>query len=286
MIPTQPSNTRVFDLFYAKSEQSEDVERYTIQFKNEDGTFDLYEIWHQQPESMADFQEIKLNSSTPYKSSAEEKIIPDHQFLDFVISLPLIRLIFELADPDGNLDLETDGDKIGLAAYPGVKEFLSVRADIMDGGALPDSADRMNLDPNLNQSVGPGYESKPMDQMMPEVATPADHFEVRELIEKVPDGVKKMKVKKIANPYPTISKYLEADLVQEKDNLDKLEIEAPEEFGPKFKGQLEQMAEEHGLGDLMGYALLDNYIIIWGEEATLQLTYSFEDPVIKPVYYF
>lgn len=156
----------------------------------------------------------------------------------------------------------------------------------MDGGGLPSSADRINLDPGLNDSVGPGYESKPMDQMLPEVGTPAEHFEVRELIKKIPEGIKKMKVKKIENPYPTVNQIIEADLVLEKDNLEKLEIEAPEDFGPKFKGKLEQMAEEHGLGDLMGYALMDNHIIIWGEEATLQLTYEFEDPVIKPVYYF
>lgn len=86
--------------------------------------------------------------------------------------------------------------------------------------------------------------------------------------------------------YPTVSKILKADLVEEKDNLQRLGIETEEEFGVKFKGQLEQLAEEHDLGDLLGYALLPTHIIIWGSENCMELTYGLEDPSVNPVYYF
>lgn len=78
----------------------------------------------------------------------------------------------------------------------------------------------------------------------------------------------------------------EAGIVEDNEHLEKLGIESPDEFGVKFKGELEVMAEEHDLGDLLGYALTDYGIIIFGSDNVLKLDYDMEDPDVKPVYYF
>lgn len=89
------------------------------------------------------------------------------------------------------------------------------------------------------------------------------------------------------SPYPTVDAAMdEAGVAEDNDHLEKLGIEAPEEFGIKFKGQLDVLAEEHDLGDLMAYALTDYGIIIFGTENVLKLDYALENPDIKPVYYF
>ena len=86
--------------------------------------------------------------------------------------------------------------------------------------------------------------------------------------------------------YPEVDRAMNAGIAEDNDNLVKLEIESPEEFGTKFKGQLDIMAEEHDLGDLLGYSLTDYGIIIYGSDNMLKLDYSMENPDVKPVYYF
>lgn len=96
----------------------------------------------------------------------------------------------------------------------------------------------------------------------------------------------KKKDQQAESQYPAVDKAMKSDLVEEKDNLHRLGIETEEEFGLKFKGKLDQLAEEHDLGDMMGYALLPTHIIIWGSENCMELTYDLEDPMVNPVYYF
>lgn len=86
--------------------------------------------------------------------------------------------------------------------------------------------------------------------------------------------------------YPVTEKALEGGIVEDNDHLEKLGIENAEEFGVKYKGQLDILAEEHDLGDLIAYALTDYGIIIWGTDNVLKTDYSFENPDIKPAYYF
>lgn len=92
---------------------------------------------------------------------------------------------------------------------------------------------------------------------------------------------------KPAVAYPEVDAVMEeGGIVEDNDHLEQLGIESPDEFGVKFKGQLDTLAEEHDLGDLLGYALTDYGIIIFGSENVLKLDYAMEEPDVKPVYYF
>ena len=66
---------------------------------------------------------------------------------------------------------------------------------------------------------------------------------------------------------------------QKEANMEKLEIESPEQFGIKNKGLLVQMAEEHGIGDLLGYSFRTNKIEIIGTEKILLIDYD-----LKPLH--
>lgn len=66
---------------------------------------------------------------------------------------------------------------------------------------------------------------------------------------------------------------------QKEENMKKLEIEKPEEFGIKNKGLLVNMAEEHGIGDLLGYSFRTNKIEVIGTDKILLIDYD-----LKPLH--
>lgn len=66
---------------------------------------------------------------------------------------------------------------------------------------------------------------------------------------------------------------------QKQANMEKLEIESPEQFGIKNKGLLQSMAEEHGIGDLLGYSFRTNKIEVIGTEKILLIDYD-----LKPLH--
>lgn len=69
------------------------------------------------------------------------------------------------------------------------------------------------------------------------------------------------------------------DEVEKAQNMAKLKIESPEEFGIKYKGELKQLAEERGLGDLLGYVFRTRKIDLIGTEKVLHLDYD-----MKPIH--
>lgn len=178
---------------------------------------------------------------------------------------------------------------------------MKVKSDLGNMGVSPEGRSPSS-DGGVGQfgdsgsTVHPEYEAKPIDELAPGVAVPDKPFELREAKLKKPSNYEA--ARKVPNPYPTVDAALdpyphvtaaieeEAGIVEDNDHLEKLGIESPDEFGVKFKGQLDALAEEHDLGDLLGYALTDFGIIIWGSENILKLDYDLENPDIKPVYYF
>jgi hypothetical protein len=64
------------------------------------------------------------------------------------------------------------------------------------------------------------------------------------------------------------------DEVERQANMEKLKIESPEEFGIKYKGELRQLAEERGLGDLLGYVFRTRKIDLIGTDKVLHLDYD------------
>lgn len=69
------------------------------------------------------------------------------------------------------------------------------------------------------------------------------------------------------------------DEIEKAANMAKLKIESPEEFGIKYKGELRQLAEERGLGDLLGYVFRTRKIDLIGTDKVLHLDYD-----MKPIH--
>ncbi len=105
---TQPSKSRPFTLFQ-EEEPNQGREAYIAQFVNPDNTFDIYEVYYHTGSEVAEMDEIALHSASPYVAPEGVEPIHDYEFQDRVGAIELIRLIFELADPSGETDLETDG---------------------------------------------------------------------------------------------------------------------------------------------------------------------------------
>lgn len=169
----------------------------------------------------------------------------------------------------------------------------------MDDNPNPHDASRGGMD-----SVGPGLESKPMDNMLPGVGVPNKTFEIKEAhMKKIKDA---QKVTKLSNPYPTLSKVLAEegaeevmeegaepvhpgsgnDEAEKQANMQKLDIEGPEQFGTKFKGQIQDMAVEHEIGELMGYSFRTHKIEIIGSEGVLLLDYDLKPLYVRELYPF
>lgn len=58
------------------------------------------------------------------------------------------------------------------------------------------------------------------------------------------------------------------------ENFKKLDIETPEDFATKYQGKIEEMAEEHGIGDVLGYSFRTEKIELIGSEKILLLDYD------------
>jgi hypothetical protein len=71
---------------------------------------------------------------------------------------------------------------------------------------------------------------------------------------------------------------------QKADNMAKLQIESPDEFGIKYKGELHQMAEEHGVGDILGYSFRTRKIELIGTEKVLLLDYDLKPLHTREIY--
>ena len=87
--------------------------------------------------------------------------------------------------------------------------------------------------------------------------------------------------KRVENPYPQLAKIMaesEVDpdereaIIQE--HLEALGVEDPQQFGSKYKGKLEELAVEHGIGDLLGYSFRRRKIEVIGSEKILLLDYE------------
>jgi hypothetical protein len=96
---------------------------------------------------------------------------------------------------------------------------------------------------------------------------------------------------KLSNPYPQLAKIMaesemdpdERDaLVQ--DHLEALGVESPEQFGTKYKGKLEEMAQEHGIGDLLGYSFRSRKIEVIGSDKILLIDYDLNPLHARQVY--
>jgi hypothetical protein len=67
-------------------------------------------------------------------------------------------------------------------------------------------------------------------------------------------------------------------------NMEKLGITSPEEFAAKFKGQIQQLAEEHGIGDPLAYSFRTRKIELIGTDAVLLLDYDMKALHTRPMY--
>jgi hypothetical protein len=67
-------------------------------------------------------------------------------------------------------------------------------------------------------------------------------------------------------------------------NMEKLGIATPEEFAAKFKGKLEELGEEHGIGDPLAYSFRTNKIELIGTEAILLIDYDMNALHTRPMY--
>ena len=66
--------------------------------------------------------------------------------------------------------------------------------------------------------------------------------------------------------------------------LAKLGIEAPEDFATKYKGQIQELAEEHGIGDPIAYSFRSRKIELIGSDAILLLDYDMNALHTRPMY--
>jgi len=67
-------------------------------------------------------------------------------------------------------------------------------------------------------------------------------------------------------------------------NMEKLGITSPEEFATKFKGPIQQLAEEHGIGDAIAYSFRTHKIEVIGTDAMLLLDYNMKVLHTRPMY--
>jgi hypothetical protein len=156
-----------------------------------------------------------------------------------------------------------------------------------------------------NMQVSPPQEEMAADKLMPEVGVPSAPFKAKEALMIRPHYLGKeiryplvefytrdqslveapAADKVEVENYPTVAKVLAAQDKEDKkqaekeSNIAKLKIESPEEFGFKYKGELHQLAEEHGIGDILGYCFRTKKIDLIGTEKVLHLDYD-----MKPIH--
>jgi hypothetical protein len=152
------------------------------------------------------------------------------------------------------------------------------------------------------------HEGRPMDDVLPGAGVFPAKVDLKQAVLIKPYYLGKEI--KLNNPYPTVAKIMAAEgddappapemgpapegaeppageppvegpAPEEGDreavkqaNFEKLGIESPEEFGIKNKGKLEELAEEHGIGDLLGYSFRSEKIEVVGTDKILLLDYD------------
>jgi hypothetical protein len=101
-----------------------------------------------------------------------------------------------------------------------------------------------------------------------------------------------MKTQTPKKQYPTLSAILAAEAKEERtleeaekaQGMEKLGIASPEEFAVKFKGKLQELAEEHGIGDAIAYSFRSRKIELIGSDAILLLDYDMNALYTRPMY--
>jgi hypothetical protein len=192
--------------------------------------------------------------------------------------LPLWRNKVQAADPGGATDKDLPSGNKGQI----------------------DNRDGTGYDPAMMP-----YESKPQEDVLPGVGVFPDKVDLKQAVLIKPYYLGKEI--KLTNPYPTVAKIMAAEgdeppMVEngpvaeppedvespvpggpaperdreaiKEENFKKLGIESPEEFGTKNHGRLAEMAEEHGIGDLLGYSFRSEKIEIVGTDKILLIDYD------------
>lgn len=138
---------------------------------------------------------------------------------------------------------------------------------------------------DFDSRLDPGNTSNSADQLLPGVAGQEANPKPLRLIEVLLKRPYYLDMaKKDSNPYPTLSALLlahdeESREAEKEANFQKLGVESPEDFGVKNRGLLEQMAEEHGIGQLLGYSFRTAKIEVIGTDKILLLDYD-----LKPIH--
>lgn len=120
---------------------------------------------------------------------------------------------------------------------------------------------------------------------------PQNPFQPKAAEQFLPQKVQKMKEDK--KQYPHLMEALSdapAGNPEREDereaNFEKLSLETPDEFGRKYFGQIKNMAEEHGIGDLLGYSFRSAKIEVFGTEGVLVLDYDLKPVSIRDMFPF
>ena len=88
--------------------------------------------------------------------------------------------------------------------------------------------------------------------------------------------------KKFAGVTQTV--YDEPALEWEAQNLERLKLSAPKEFWPSYEGQVRQLAEEHGIGDVLGFSFRPDCIEIVGVDKIMELDYDMKHLQSRELY--
>jgi hypothetical protein len=153
----------------------------------------------------------------------------------------------------------------------------------------------MNPDQKLQGDVPPsagtvqqGPEPKPQEDLMPGAGVPAHDFKTKEALMVRPYYLDVAK-KEDFSQYPQVARVLAetADAPNEEEkaaNFAKLEVETPEEFGIKYKGMIEDWAEEKDIGNVLGYSFRSRKIEIIGDKGVLTVDYDLNPLRTRPLY--
>jgi len=155
---------------------------------------------------------------------------------------------------------------------PEIKEALMIRPYYLDmktqkfDPKYPTLSTLLEQDvyPQINKALAAEGDEEPLEPEMIET-DPAEGEPAMEVVPGEPESMEDKEAEKAAG-------------------LAKLGVESPEEFATKYKGKIQELAEEHGIGDAIAYSFRSKKIELIGSDAILLLDYDMNPLHTRPMY--